>query len=191
MPSGNFKEKAIDLINRLDDEDIDWVLVGAEAMNLYLRRPRATVDVDIVVRKKDFRKIEKVLREICLELTETQVHWSGLISRPPMLLELDVIKSTSHVLFEATLDLKTIVDGVKAAPVECVLSLKYFSSVSPWRPREKKYQDVADFIATFRDNRENLKRDLLVNLASRAHANAKQEFLVFLDAVEHDKPITL
>ena len=35
-------------------------------MNLHLKRPRATVDVDIVVRKKDFRKIEKVLREICL-----------------------------------------------------------------------------------------------------------------------------
>ncbi len=191
MPSGNFKEKAIDLINRLDDEDIDWVLVGAEAMNLYLKRPRATVDVDIVVRKKDFRKIEKVLREICVDLTETQVHWSGLISRPPMLLELDVIKSTSHVLFEATLDLKTIVDGVKAAPVECVLALKYLSSVSPWRPKGKKHIDIGDFIITFKDNAEQLNRDRLIHLASRAHANAGKEFLVFLDAVENDKPITL
>jgi len=34
-------------------------------------------------------------------------------------------------------------------------------------------------------------RALLMALASRAHENAREEFAVFLDAVENDKPITI
>ena len=55
----------------------------------------------------------------------------------------------------------------------------------------KKHIDIGDFIITFKDNAEHLNRDRLIHPASRAHANAGKEFLVFLDAVENDKPITL
>ena len=191
MPSANFKEKAIDLFSLLDDEGIDWVLVGAEAMNLYVKRPRATVDVDIVVRKKDLRRVRKVLERVCVDLKETEVHWHGVLSKPPMLLELDVIKSTSHELFETALDRKVLMGGVQVVPVECLLALKYLAAVSALRSREDKGRDILDFMVTFRDNKKRLNRRLLIDLASRAHQNAREEFLAFLDAVENKKPITL
>ncbi len=191
MTRSNFDEKALKLFNRFEEAGIDWVLVGAQAMNLYRKEPRATMDLDIVVRKKDLRKAKRLLDEVCTNLKETQVNFHGILSRYPMRLDVDVIKSTAHELFEAALDHKVLVDGLKAVPVEGVLALKYLASVSPWRPRPKKFQDVADFITTFKDNEASLDRSLLISLASRAHAGARDEFLSFFDAVEHDRPFTL
>lgn len=43
----------------------------------------------------------------------------------------------------------------------------------------------------FKENARTVDRALLMDLASRAHENAREEFAVFLDAVENDKPITI
>ena len=191
LARGMLPKKVLDLLNRLEEAEVDWVLVGAEGLNLYLERPRATVDVDIVVRQKDLRKAKKILKETCLEVKDSEVHLKGLLSAPPIRLEVDVIKSQCHRLFKEALDRKLLVEGVKAPPVEVLLALKYFSAVSPWRPRGDKYQDVADFIHAYRDNQSRLDRALLVDLASLAHKNARKEFEKYLDDVDHDRPVSV
>ncbi|MBI4582688.1 MAG: nucleotidyl transferase AbiEii/AbiGii toxin family protein [Planctomycetes bacterium] len=186
-----FPEKVAAFLNRLAEAGVDWVLVGAEAVNLYLKNPRATVDIDIVVRQKDLRKVKKILKESCSSVKDTEVHFQGVLAPEPGKLTVDVIKSQSHKLFEAALDRKIEVEGIQAPPVEVVLALKFFSAVSPWRSRTDKLQDLTDFMRAFKDNKDRLNRTLLVDLASMAHKNARAEFEQFLDAVEHDKPITV
>src|ERR1041385_2091799 len=104
LDMGKLAGKVLDLFNRLENAKIEWVLVGAEAVNLYLKRPRATIDVDIVVRAKHLRKAKKVLKEACVELEETEVRFMGTLSPQPNRLFIDVIKSGSHALLEVALD---------------------------------------------------------------------------------------
>jgi hypothetical protein len=191
VPASNLPEKVADFLHRLEEEGIDWVLVGAEGINLYRKSPRATVDVDIVVRAKHIAKVRKVLRETCSAIKDTEVHLKGTLSPPPIELTVDVIKSQSHPLFEEALDRQVRIEGVRAPRLEALLALKFLAAVSPWRSREDKHQDVADFIKAYKDNQASIDRALLVSLASRAHENAGEEFPVFLDAVENDRPITV
>jgi hypothetical protein len=191
VPASKLPEKVADFLHRLEEEGVDWVLVGAEGINLYRKSPRATVDVDIVVRAKHISKARKVLEATCVAVKDTEVHLKGTLSPPPLELTVDVIKSQSHPLFEEALDRQVRVEGVRAPRLEALLALKFLSAVSPWRSREDKGQDVIDFIKAFKDNQAAIDRALLVSLASRAHENAGEEFPVFLDAVENDKPITV
>ena len=191
LARGMLPEKVLDLLNRLEEAGVDWVLVGAEAINLYLENPRATVDVDLVVRKKDLRKAKKILKETCLDVKDSEVHFDALLSPPPIRLRVDVIKSQSHVLFEEALDRKVEVEGVKATPVEVLLALKYLSASSPWRERGDKFQDLADFLHAYRDNRPRIDRALLVDLGSRAYKNARGAFEKLLDDIDHERPITV
>src|SRR2546422_1747475 len=80
MPTGKLPAKVIAFFNRLKKAGIEWVMIGAEALNLYRTRPRATVDVDIVVRKKLLPKVKKILRETCREIEETEMHFRGVLS---------------------------------------------------------------------------------------------------------------
>ncbi len=186
-----FPEKVAAFLNRLEEARVDWVLVGAEAVNLYLKKPRATVDIDIVVRQKDLRKVKKILKESCGSVKDTEVPFQGVLAPEPARLTVDIIKSQSHKLFEAALDRKIEVEGVHAPPVEVVLALKFFSAVSPWRSRPDKLQDLTDFMRAFKDNKGQIDRASLIDLASMAHQKARTEFEQFLDAVENDKPITV
>jgi Nucleotidyl transferase AbiEii toxin, Type IV TA system len=188
---GTLPPKVLEFLNRLEAEEIEWVLVGAEAINLYLLRPRATVDVDIVVRQKHLRKAKKIVNEAAQEVRDTEVHFHAVLSPDPNRLELDVIKSQSHRLFEAALDHATVIEGVRVPKLEALLALKYRSTVSPWRQVADKHQDVADFIHAFKDNQGRIDRALLVELASRAHERGPVEFPAFLEAVEKDRPLTI
>lgn len=191
MTGGRFPGMVHDLFDHLDREGVDWVLVGAQAVNLYIPRPRATVDVDIVVRAKHLRKAKKVLKEACGAVQESEVHFRGKLSPAPALLEVDMIKSTSHALFEEALDRKVQFEGVPAPRIEALLALKYLSAVSPWRKEADKHMDAADFIRAFQANRLRVDRALLLDLASRAFKNARPEFEKFLHAVENGLPITI
>lgn len=189
--TGRLPEKVLDFFNRLEQAGIDWVMVGAEAVNLYLKRPRATMDVDIVVRTAHVRRVKKIVRDMCEVMKDTEVHFKALLSPDPMRLELDVIKSQSHELFEAALENQVVREGVRVPRVEALLALKYLSAVSPWRARSDKLQDITDFMRAYRDNQSRIDRQLLIDLASRAHKGARKEFEHFLDAIEKNKPITI
>ena len=84
-----------------------------------------------------------------------------------------------------------IVQSVPVPTIEALLALKYLSAVSPGRPPPDKYQDIADFIRGYKENVDRIDRGFLVDLASRAHSKAHQEFPEFLDAVENDRPVML
>ncbi len=191
MNGEKFPRQVLDLFDRLDREGVEWVLVGAQAINLYLRRPRATADVDIVVRKKHLRKAKKVLREVCGAVEESEVHFKAELSSDPERLGVDLIKSTSHPLFEEALDRKVPIEGIPAPCLEALLALKYLAAVSPWRSTPDKYQDVSDFARAFFDNRPKVDRALLIALASKAHKDARPEVEKFLHAIENKLPITI
>jgi nucleotidyltransferase AbiEii toxin of type IV toxin-antitoxin system len=186
-----FPRQVHDLFDRLDREGVEWVLIGAQAINLYLLRPRATVDVDIVVRKKHLRKAIKVLQAACGAVEESEVHFKAELSPAPERLGVDLIKSTSHALFEEALDRKVQIEGIPAASLEALLALKFLSIVSPWRSIPDKFQDSSDLTRAFLENRPRVDRALFIELASLASKNARAVAVKLLDAIENGKPITI
>lgn len=183
--------RVLEFFQRLEADGIEWVLVGAEAVNLYIKRPRATVDVDIVVRRKHLRKVKRILNDTCQDVVDTECNLRAVLSGDPNRLEVDVIKSQSHELFDAALDGRTSVENVPVPTIEALLALKYLAAISPGRQQPDKHQDIADFIRGYKENVDRIDRGLLVDLASRAHAGAREEFPGFLDAVENDRPAML
>ena len=191
LTSPQLPGKVRDFLGLIEKEGIDWVLVGAEAVNLWHEKPRATVDVDIVVRKKHIARTRRLIEKNYGEVTEDEVRLLGTLSPAPNLLTIDVIKSQVHPLFDEALDRQVRMGPVRTPRLEALLALKFLSAVSPWRPRKDKLQDVSDFMRAFEENAKTIDRQLLVELASLAHENARQEFAAFLDAVETGKPITI
>jgi hypothetical protein len=191
MPEGKLPEKVLEIFNRLEEAEVDWVLVGAEAVNLYVARPRATVDVDIVVSQKHLRRVKKLLKETCVAVKDTEVVLRALISPEPNRLSLDAIKSQSHELFDLALKHQVSKGGVRVVRVEALLALKYLSAVSPNRSPEDKRMDASDFGRVYKQNRKRIDHPLLLDLASRAHRGARKEFEAFLDAIAHDRPLTI
>ena len=115
----------------------------------------------------------------------------GTLSPPPVLLTVDVIQSDAHPLLEEALERQDRAGIVRLPRLEVLLALKFLSSRAAWRARGNRCQDVADFMRAFKENAGTIDRALLMDLASRAYENAGEEFAVFLDAVENDKPMTI
>ncbi len=67
----------------------------------------------------------------------------------------------------------------------------YLAAISPGRQQPDKHQDIADFIRGYKENVDRIDHGLLIDLASRAHSKAHEEFPEFLDAVENDRPVML
>jgi hypothetical protein len=135
--------------------------------------------------------VKNILETLCADVKDTEVHFKAVLSKEPMRLDIDVIKSTSHELFEAALDHQVSKEGVRVPRVEALLALKYLSCISPRRALEDKRFDVADFGRAYKQNRKLVDRKLLIDLAARADKNVREEFESFLEAVENDRPITI
>ena len=191
LEGAGLPELVLGLLKRIDEARIDWVLVGAGALNLYHGKPRATVDLDMVVRSSHFDSLREILGKACTEVTGEAERLRGTLSPSPMELTVDVLESGIHPLLEEALSRQVRMGLVRVPVLEALLALKFLSATGPWRDRAARFQDVADFMRAFDPNAKTLDRALLVQYASLAHENARQEFAAFLDAVETGKPITI
>jgi len=101
------------VIGVLEDLGVQWTLVGAHAVNFYVR-PRATEDIDLVVDARRMRSISQALERVFGPL---QIDDIGAALRV-LNLSVDLIRSDNHVLFRAALDEALERDGVRVPPPE-------------------------------------------------------------------------
>ncbi|MBD3406145.1 MAG: hypothetical protein GF411_08475 [Candidatus Lokiarchaeota archaeon] len=122
-----------DISSLLSSNNIKHVIIGAHALGGITSEPRATQDVDVVVKEGDYDKTVDLITK-----TYPDTYDDG-----------NRIKDkTGNVLVDVLTDRNPIYRMVmrygKITP-EMMLVMKFLSSKSPLRRKDKKIQDKADF----------------------------------------------
>lgn len=174
------------VVARLDRIGAAWTLVGAHAVNVYVR-PRATVDLDFVV---DGRMLKRILAALEEEFGPLQTTDIGAALRV-VNLSLDFIRSDNHPLFRAALDRGEVVGGARVPPPELLVTLKFLSAVSPWRKPGERKQDAADLINVYQSAGADFDRGAAARYAAGIYPGADGDFTAVLDRIDRGEDVQL
>ena len=153
------------VVRVLREANVNYVLVGAHATNGYTGRPRATIDVDVVVQfpKKAARAISAAFPQ--LQMRDTPVV-TRFMNGPDE--AIDLMKPGTSRLWARLLKETRIVqieqEAVRIPVLEGVLAAKFAAMASPHRRQGDKFIDAGDFIRIIEANSE-IDLKLLYELA--------------------------
>ena len=163
-----------------------WVLVGAHAVGL-LTEPRATGDFDFIVESQKMNKIIRDLEGAFGELGKRDI--GGAVELAAI--SVDLIHSANHPLFAEALRQARAVGDWRVPRTEVLIALKFLSSISPWRNRDKRALDVVDLRAIYHAVGDQLDRGELIRLGGLAYPEAEREFRKLLDKIDRDEPLSI
>ena len=163
-----------------------WALVGAHAIGL-LTEPRATADFDFVV---EGGKLAAVVRRLTNEFGELDEIDIGAAIQLKAI-DVDLIRSTNHPLFEAALSEVRTVGAWKVPRTEVLIVLKFLAAVSPVRSRTKRIHDVGDLSLIYQTAGDDLDRVRILELSRLVYPGAEREFSELLDKIDRDEPISI
>jgi hypothetical protein len=167
-----------DVARVLNAAKLKYVIVGAHAANGYAGRPRATVDVDVVVQfpKKAARAIAAAFRDLTMTDTPVVIRFT----RPDGEEAIDLMKPIGSPLWNRLLKIAVAVEvertSVRIPPLEGVLAAKFAAMASPHRRHLDKQQDAVDFGRIVSVN-EQIALALLEELGELVYAGGGKEVL--------------
>jgi hypothetical protein len=163
-----------------------WALVGAHAIGL-LTEPRATADFDFIVEGPKLGAVVRGLTEEFGELDEVDIGAAIQLKA----IDVDLIRSTNHPLFEAAVKHTRAVGAWKVPRTEVLIVLKFLAAVSPVRNRNKRIHDVGDIALVYQTAGDGLDRALMTELSRLVYPGAEREFSELLDKIDRDEPIAI
>ncbi|MBN4050412.1 hypothetical protein JYT28_01550, partial [Desulfobulbus sp. AH-315-M07] len=168
----------------LDDVGAAWTVVGAHALNSYVR-PRATDDIDIVV---EASKLPEVLKALEQKMGKLQIDDIGAAIRV-LDLSVDLIRSDNHVLFRAALEKAVQIGEVRVPPPELLLALKFLASTSPWRKAADRGQDTVDLVRLYQTLGSTLDREGAFRYAASIYPGAERELEQMLRRIDRGEKL--
>lgn len=183
---------AAEIIEVLNRVGVRPVLMGTHALNTWRSEPRATQDVDILVRKKDVRKAVKALREAYPDLQpEDFTVVTRFIDPSSKKSVIDVMKPTQEVfsiVFRNTVPVGETHDLPK---LEMALASKFAAMVSPNRIQSRKLVDAGDFVDVVENNRDALDLRRLKELGDKVYPGGGAEIMQLVEDILAGRPIQL
>ena len=180
-----------DVARVLDDAGVRYVIVGAHAANGYTGRPRATVDVDVIVQ---FPK--KAAKAIALAFPLLRIQDSPVVTRfmDQDMESIDLMKPSASKLWSRLLreaqDVRIGRQTIRIPGLEGVLAAKFSSMVSPLRRLTDKKQDAVDFMRIIEAN-PTINRALLAELGGLVYNGGGVEILKLVDDTRAGRQINL
>jgi hypothetical protein len=163
-----------------------WALVGAHAIGL-LTEPRATADFDFIVEGAKLEDVVRALSRSFGNLDELDIGAAIQLRA----IDVDLIRSTNHALFEVALaEIRTVGDW-KVPRTEVLIALKFLAAVSPRCAQRKRRQDVLDISFIWEIANAQLDRSLLVELSALVYPGAEREFRELIDKLDRGDPLTI
>ncbi|MBI2920145.1 MAG: hypothetical protein HYY18_03550 [Planctomycetes bacterium] len=176
----------------LNDAEVEFVLAGAHAIGGWTRKPRATVDVDVVIASKCHRKAVRTLREAFPDLRVRDLEVvTRMIDPATNEAVIDLMKPKDKLLrtvFENSLRLKIEGQPARIPDLEMAAALKFAAMVGIYREHPDKMQDAADFSRIVAAN-PGLKVERLARLAGLVYAGGGKEVRQLVEAVRQGKPL--
>jgi len=180
------------VIKALNEVGVKCVLMGTHALITYRDQPRATQDVDILVRKQDLSKTMRALRKAYPKLlvkdTPVVARFLEPSNNKPVI---DVMKPTQAVyqlVFRHTI---AIGETHRIPDLEMALASKFAAMVSPNRSPDKKMIDGGDFINVVRHNRADIDIAKLKRLADKVYPDGAAEIERMIQDIDAGRTLKL
>ena len=144
------------VIRVLNENEISFVLVGLHGLSAWMREPRGTKDVDVIVAAKQVKKAVRVLLAAfpTLEAVDLEVV-TRLKDKETDDVLIDVMKPVqqpSRAVFKNNVVVKEKGQTYRIPTLEMGLVLKFAPMISLTRADEDKHQDAHDFIRMVKKN---------------------------------------
>ena len=191
-------QDVIDVMNSAGVKN--WVLMGLHGYVGYMPDPRATQDVDVMVPYSERIQAKKAVASRWPELIIRELSQVTRFLDP---LDLDVQGQPKPVVDimhpwspfqELILKDYVIVDKEtkhRIPTVEAALVSKYAAIVSPYRDREKKDYDAADFRRLVRANHDRIRKDDLHRLAGLVWEGGADDIDRFIQIALSEEPFPI
>jgi predicted nucleotidyltransferase len=188
-----------DVVKALNDAGVDFVLVGGHAIGGWTKKPRATVDVDVVIASNDHAKAVEAIKQRFPELV---MHDLPVVTRfaPPGVShhesKVDLMKpGGDQAIIKAALtnNIETSIEGqkVRIPDLEMAIAMKYASMVGVYRKMADKYQDATDFMRMVQANQGDIDMDKLRSLGKLVHSDGDKEIIEYVSNVLTGKSIVI
>jgi len=166
--------------------------MGTHALNTYRDEPRATQDVDILVRKQELSKSVRALKaaypKAKVQDTPVVVRFIDPATGKGVL---DVMKPTQAVYRLVFRHAVPIGATHRVPDLEMALASKFAAMVSPNRRVDKKLIDAGDFVNVVLFNRTALNVEKLKRLAEKVYSGGAAEIEQLIEDIDAGRKIQL
>jgi Nucleotidyl transferase AbiEii toxin, Type IV TA system len=184
----------LDVIRALNGAKINFLLVGAHGLGGWMKKPRATEDVDVMVAARQHKKAIKALQAKFrhLEIEEHEVV-TRFRDRESQQVQIDVMRPNQSLYRHAFKHTRRVQSGdqvYQLPSLELALAMKFAAMVSPNRGDTKKLLDAHDFRRMVEVN-EEIDLAQLTKLAELVYAGGGKEVLEMVRQVRAGEKLIL
>ena len=178
------------VISVLNKAKVKFVLMGTYGVEGYRTQPRATQDVDVLVRKADHAKAVRAIRRAFPQLEVKDFAVVTRFTDPASQQEvIDLMKPAQDVFKMAFRHTVMVKEGYLIPNLEMAIISKFAAMTSPHRTQKKKLIDGGDFLDMVEKNLQEIDRTKLRRLANKLWAGGGDEILEHLDDIAAGRPI--
>lgn len=171
---------------------VDFVLVGAHSIAGWTRKPRATVDVDVVVSSRSLRKAQRAVHAAFPDLVVRDLEVVTRYLDPATRESVIDLMKPRDALIKAVFDHSVVVEmsgqKVRIPDLEMAAGLKFAAMVGIHRAQPDKMQDAADFARIVAGN-PKLDLARLARLGELVYPGGGAEVRRLVDDVRHERPL--
>lgn len=184
--------KPYKVIRTLQAACVGFVLMGIHGMNGYRYQPRATHDVDLLVRKIHHQKAVAALRDAFPKLVlEDTISATRLIDPAAGYEVIDLIRLTGS-FYRLAFKYCVSVGGAYSVPsLEMALACKFATMTSPHRRLDSKYLDAGDFMNMVVHNYHDIDYGRLTELAETVSKGSGTRILKFVESAKVGRRIAI
>jgi hypothetical protein len=178
------------VIRLLNRAKVKFILMGTHGIGGWRDEPRATQDVDVLVRKRDHKKAVKACQsaypDLIVQDLPAVTRFLDPLDQKPVI---DLMKPEEDLYQEAFKNPVRVGRSHCVPNLEVALACKYAAMISPRRESEKKHLDAADFISMVKADHEEIARDVLFSLGEMVKTGGGTEIQRLIKKARAGQPL--
>lgn len=181
-----------DVIPILKAQQIDFVLAGAHGIAGWLAEPRATQDVDVILKVRDRKKAtEAILKKFPdLVLEKHPVVWRFKNGEQYII---DLMFTNSPLFKRVTAEFVVKKIGrfdTKIPKLEAAIAMKFAAMIGPFRNKRKSKQDVVDVMSIVERNKD-IDLAFLSELGELVYEGGGKEIVKIIDDIRAGRDVEI
>jgi hypothetical protein len=184
--------KPEEIIQILNKAKVKFVLMGAHGVGGWRYEPRATQDVDVLIRKSHHPKavaaVRRAFPNLIVQDLPAVTRFLDPLDKKPVI---DLMKPEEDLYQEVFRNPVKVGKTHHVPNLEMAIACKYAAMNSPLRIAEKKLLDAADFVSMVNNNYQNISLDTLFSLAEMAKNGSGPEILKWVEDARAGRIIPL
>jgi hypothetical protein len=184
----------LDVITILNNAGVRFLLAGAYGIGGWIKKSRATEDVDVIVAARSHKKALAALLDAYPHLVEEDQEVVTRLRDPQtQKVAIDLMKPTDALYREALKNTRWVENGgqrYQIPTLEMALAMKFASMISLTRSTGDRHIDAHDFIHMIQGNTD-IDLEQLAALGDLVYNGGGQEVLQHVEDVRAGKMLTL